>query len=185
MTSLYKTETRHHPDGKTCHHFVYHWLTCDQYDALRARADGKCEICGIPEEDTPRGYLVVDHFEADDGRIRFIRGMLCDGCNAVMSCVDGLKVWGANRKWEAKAREYEANSWEKPSPEALARMAARTEMAPKYAPRSRYDRSRANVIPVPARRGVPVMAESLRRWLTPDELAELAALLADEASDAV
>ena len=46
--SLYKTETRHHPEGKLCHHFAYHGLTCDEYDAMRARCGGRCEICGTP-----------------------------------------------------------------------------------------------------------------------------------------
>jgi recombination endonuclease VII len=181
VTSQAKTETRHHPDGKTCHHFNYHRLTCDEYDALRARANGHCEICGRPEEDTPRGVLDVDHFE--HWGVRFVRGLLCHKCNAgVMPCVDGRKVWGANRKWEAKAREYEANSWEKPSQRALELMAARTEKKPKYRPRPVPSRDRMYTINLPSRRGVPAMAATLRHWLTPDELAELSAILTQGAS---
>lgn len=52
-----QTETRHHAEGKTCFHFMGYGLTCDEYDALRARAAGHCEICGIAEGDTPRGAL--------------------------------------------------------------------------------------------------------------------------------
>lgn len=183
MTSPYKTETRHHPDGKLCHHFAHHRLTCDEYDALRARAAGRCEICGIAEEHTPRGVLDVDHFEARG--VRFTRGLLCRKCNSgVMACIDGRKVWGANRKWEAKAREYEANSWEKPPPRALELMAARVEMQPKDPPRRPPSRATANVIPVPARRGVPAMADCLRKWLTPEELNKLVGLLFADSPDA-
>jgi hypothetical protein len=175
-----RTEVRHHPEGKTCHHFYYHGLTCDEYDLLRARADGRCEICGIPEAETPRGSLVVDHFQKD--QISFIRGMLCDRCNnGVMNCIDGFKVWGANRKWEAAARRYEANSWEKPSAAALEAMAARTEMLPKGQPVRPFDRSRVNVISIPSRRGVPAMADRLRVCLTADERLRLAELLMTEA----
>jgi hypothetical protein len=182
VTSPYKTETRHHPDGKLCHHFAYHRLTCDEYDAVRARAAGHCEICGIAEEDTARGVLDVDHFEA--WGVRFTRGMLCSKCNGgVMPCIDGRKVWGANRKWEAKAREYEANSWEKPSLRALELMAARVEMRPKNPPRRPPSRETANVIPIPAKRGVAAMADSLRKWLTTEELAELTSLLVRESPD--
>ncbi|MET7795714.1 endonuclease domain-containing protein [Streptomyces decoyicus] len=110
-----KSQTRHSSTGKTCHHFDYHRMTCDEYDALRARARGCCEICGTPEGRTGGKRLVVDHFE---GRgIRFVRGLLCDSCNAVMSCVDGRKRWGANRRWEEKALEYQAASWQQPAPE--------------------------------------------------------------------
>jgi hypothetical protein len=103
------TETRHHPQGKTCHHFEYHGLSCDEFDALHSRAGGRCEICETPTEETGGRRLVVDHFWRDGRRI--IRGLLCDKCNVVMSCMDGRKPWGANRRWESKARTYEANAW--------------------------------------------------------------------------
>lgn len=110
-------QNRHHPEGKTCHHFQYHRLTCDEYDDLHARAAGRCEICGTPEAETGGRRLVVDHFTDQGLWLRFVRGLLCDKCNVVMSCVDGRKRWGANRKWEARAREYQANSWQQPTPE--------------------------------------------------------------------
>jgi hypothetical protein len=111
------TETRHHPEGKTCHHFQYHGLTCDEYDELHARADGHCEICGTPEAETGGRRLVVDHFQDWATRARFIRGLICDKCNVVMSCVDGHKRWGANREWKERAHAYQANSWQQPTPE--------------------------------------------------------------------
>ncbi|MEU8839943.1 endonuclease domain-containing protein [Streptomyces roseus] len=120
--STRQTETRHHPLGKTCHHFQHHGLTCDQYDALRNRAAGRCEICQTPEAETGGRRLVVDHYE--DSRVgRFIRGLLCDKCNAVMACIDGRKRWGSNRSWERRARRYELSSWQQPSPEQWALIA--------------------------------------------------------------
>jgi Recombination endonuclease VII len=124
VTSLYKTETRHHPQGKTCHHFRYHWLTCDEYDALRARAGGRCEICGIAEEQTKRGSLVIDHYETQG--LHVVRGLLCDFCNTVVmrSFMRG-RTWGrAAEPWNAEARAYVANSWHQVTPEDLARPAA-------------------------------------------------------------
>ncbi|MGW3821821.1 hypothetical protein ACWEAF_05800 [Streptomyces sp. NPDC005071] len=41
-----------------------------------------------------------------------------------MSCIDGTKRWGANRRWESKAREYEAASWHRPTVEERAVMVA-------------------------------------------------------------
>jgi hypothetical protein len=119
-----KDQTRHHPKGKTCHHWQHHWLTCDEYDQLRARAAGACEICRTPEAETGGRRLVIDHFEDRQARLWFIRGLVCDRCNTVMSCFDGHKPWGANRRWEAAAREYEARSWQQPSPEQWAWLAA-------------------------------------------------------------
>ncbi|HMG63713.1 MAG TPA: endonuclease domain-containing protein [Streptosporangiaceae bacterium] len=184
MTSR-KTETRHSPTGKTCHHFLFHRLACDEFDALSARANGHCEICGAAEEDTKRGSLVVDHFYAPGAYV--IRGMLCDWCNTtVMACIDGKKVWGTEtRKWEAKGHEYEANSWDALTPEVLVLMAARKEKRPKNAPRRAQSRETMTAISIPARRGVPAMAASLREWLTPVELAELAALLSGDPTDAM
>lgn len=100
-----------------CHHYQLHNLTCDEFEALRERAGGRCEICGTPEDQTGGKRLVVDHFE---GRgVSFVRGLICDKCNSVMACLDGNKAWGANRRWEPQAREYEANSWHLPTPEQV------------------------------------------------------------------
>lgn len=180
VTSLYKTETRHHPKGKTCHHFVFHGLTCDEYDALRARANGHCEICGVAEEETRSGYLVVDHCEEQG--LHLVRGMLCHYCNnVVMCCFDGRKPWSeTSRRWEAKAREYVANSWRKVTPEALAWVAAEAE---KRRQRELL-RTHGNAITIPANRGVPTMAARLRKRLTPRQIAELARLLAEMPDDA-
>lgn len=117
-----RTETRHHALGKTCHHFQYHRLTCDEYDKLHARAGGQCELCGTAQKETGGKRLVVDHFELDGAR--FVRGLLCDKCNAVMSCLDGTKTWGQNRSWETLALAYEAKAWQQPTAEQWVRIQA-------------------------------------------------------------
>lgn len=108
----YLTETRHSAAGTTCHHFYHHGLTCDEYDSLRARANGHCEICGLHESETGGKRLVVDHVERPG--VYVIRGLVCDRCNTVMACVDGKKPWGANQHWEEQALRYAAEGWERP-----------------------------------------------------------------------
>lgn len=44
---------------------------------LREAQDGKCAICGVIEEDAPRGRLSVDH----DHVTNTVRGLLCGNCN--------------------------------------------------------------------------------------------------------
>jgi hypothetical protein len=102
-----------HERRDNCHHRREHQLTCDEYDALRARAQGCCEICGTPETDTKRGLLIIDHYE--DKTTWYIRGLVCDPCNQVMSCYDEHKPWGANRVWEQKAAEYASRAFQHPS----------------------------------------------------------------------
>jgi hypothetical protein len=104
-----RAQNRHSKSGNICHHFTYHQLTCDDYDRLHARAGGSCEICRTPAQATGGRRLVVDHFESTRPYLRIIRGMLCDACNSVMSCLDGTKKWGPRRsELEPKAREYQA-----------------------------------------------------------------------------
>lgn len=123
MTSRYKTETRHHPEGKTCHHFAYHGLTCDEYDALRARANGHCEICGIAEEETRRGSLVIDHCMAQG--FHAVRGLLCDSCN-----IDVMRRYPFCNRWAAEANRYAANSWHPAARAAAAAQAERIDGRP-------------------------------------------------------
>ena len=104
-----QAQNRHSASGNPCHHFVYHRLTCDQYDELLARAGGHCEMCGTAESETGGQRLVVDHFQSGQSRIRVIRGMVCDACNSAMSCLDGNKRWGPRRGvLEPQARAYQA-----------------------------------------------------------------------------
>lgn len=114
------TENRHTEPGKICHHFFTYNLTCDEYDQLRARANGHCEICKTPERETTRGLLVIDHFQG--GGVAFVRGLLCDKCNAVMARHDRAMVWGpATLPWAEQARAYHLNAWALPSAEEFRR----------------------------------------------------------------
>ncbi|MFF3665517.1 endonuclease domain-containing protein [Microtetraspora malaysiensis] len=66
---------------KTCQHVAYR-LTCEDFDLLYERAEGKCEICRIPEEQTATGRLDIDH-DYDYGYIA-VRGLLCRPCNSLL-----------------------------------------------------------------------------------------------------
>jgi hypothetical protein len=108
-----KDQNRHHPRGAICWHYSRFRLTCDEYDAMRARAGGSCEICGTAEMETRGRRLVVDHFSGRPAS--YVRGLVCDRCNSVMSCHDGHKNWGPlTTPWREKAAEYAANSWHSP-----------------------------------------------------------------------
>lgn len=86
----------------SCHHQLYR-LTCADFDALRERSNGCCEICGTPEPETPTGVLHIDH----DGRYGWaaVRGLLCPKCNALMRYVDG------GQKEDLRAGTYLRNAW--------------------------------------------------------------------------
>lgn len=51
-----------------------------QLDAMKAKAAGHCEICGIAEKDAPKGTLHCDH----DHKTGQPRGMLCMNCNQAL-----------------------------------------------------------------------------------------------------
>ena len=69
---------RMHKKNGRCAHTIYQ-MTCEDLDQLMDRADGGCEICGIPGEQTPHGSLHIDHdaYEGDWA----VRGLLCSHCN--------------------------------------------------------------------------------------------------------
>ncbi|GAA2948786.1 endonuclease domain-containing protein [Kitasatospora cinereorecta] len=103
-----------------CTHTYEHRLTCSDYDAMRDRAQGRCEICATPDHATPRGQLVIDHFRGTGYRIT--RGLVCDRCNSVMSRHDGTAPWGpASLPFAERARAYHLNAFGRPSAEQLQR----------------------------------------------------------------
>ena len=55
-------------------------LSPADYDALLAKQDGVCPICGKPSEET----LCVDHCHATGT----IRGLLCRKCNIALGCYE-------------------------------------------------------------------------------------------------
>ncbi len=55
-------------------------MTIEDYDAMHARQNGKCAICGTSEE-----KLVVDH-NHKTGQTGQVRELLCHLCNAMIGC---------------------------------------------------------------------------------------------------
>ncbi|MFD4315057.1 endonuclease domain-containing protein [Streptomyces sp. NPDC058548] len=110
-----------------CTHKYEHRLTCDEYDAMRDRAQGECELCDTPDHETPRGQLVIDHFRGR--RFRIIRGLICDRCNSVMSRHDATAPWGpASLPFAERARAYHLNAFSRPTVELLQRADAEIEL---------------------------------------------------------
>lgn len=66
------------PANRVCAHNTYR-LDCDQYEMLRADAGDRCQLCRIRPEETPQGFLVIDH----DPNVGWwaVRGLLCSTCN--------------------------------------------------------------------------------------------------------
>ncbi|KPI33359.1 Recombination endonuclease VII [Actinobacteria bacterium OV450] len=104
-----------------CTHAFFYGLTCDEYEAMRDRSADRCELCGRLDRDTPRGELVIDHFEGGR-RVRFVRGLLCDRCNSVMQRHDGRSPWGpASLPYAHQARAYHLAAFGQPGVEAFKR----------------------------------------------------------------
>jgi hypothetical protein len=83
---------------RSCHHWTFS-LTCDEFDRLRERAGGKCELCGIAEEGTPRRVLCIDHDNRYDPRA--VRGLICDKCNSHLRFLEN-----GSRPADARVRAY-------------------------------------------------------------------------------
>lgn len=71
----------------TCHHKLYD-LTCDAFEELRALAEERCQICGLPEANTKPGYLYIDHDGRRGNGYDHVRGLLCTTCNCALRYVD-------------------------------------------------------------------------------------------------
>lgn len=173
-----RTETRHATPGNACNHFMKYGMTCDDFDRLRTRADGRCELCETPEEKTRRGILVIDHFQG--AGLFFVRGLICDRCNSVMSRHDRKAAWGpSSLPWAEKARAYHLASFERPTPEEF-------EQAEQYIASRRPYAVKDRILPKVKRPKVPhirmdrplkEIATKLRRNLGADEMAQLIELL--------
>jgi hypothetical protein len=50
----------------------------EHYELMYDRCGGKCELCGVDEENIPNKQLCVDHNHETDE----VRGLLCLNCNA-------------------------------------------------------------------------------------------------------
>ncbi|WP_329368867.1 endonuclease VII domain-containing protein [Streptomyces sp. NBC_00669] len=159
-------------DG-TCLHATVYGLTCAQYEEMRDRAGDCCELCRTPGPETPRGSLVIDHF--DGMGVNFVRGLLCDRCNALMSRYDGTAPWGPStehRKDEAHA--YHLAAYGAPSAEDFARankvltdrQRHQVDISKPYVPTQGMDDY-----------DIQAMAHDIRTSLTPREVERLASIL--------
>lgn len=173
------TETRHATPGNTCTHFLNYNLTCDQYEQMKARAAGRCEICQIAEEKTPRRSLVIDHFRGED--LFFVRGLLCDKCNSLMSRHDRTAAWGpASLPFADRARQYHLNAFDQPTTEDFRRAddIIRRRKPFNVATRTPLPRGdKAKAIKVRLDQGMAHVASRLRRDLSPKQIARLIELL--------
>lgn len=173
--------------GPACNHEAYR-LTCNEYDAMRARARAACEICQTPEQETTRGQLVVDHFQG--GGLFIVRGLLCDRCNSVMSRHDRTTEWGpSSLPWRDKARAYHLNAFSQPTSDELRRadelIASRTPYSVRNRPPVTKTPRRKHSPRVHLNHGPKQIARAIRKHLTPKQIARLIELLAeDEAGEA-
>jgi hypothetical protein len=174
------TETRHATPGNACTHFLKYGMSCDSFDLLRARAKGRCEICQAPEGATTRGALVIDHFEG--GGLFFVRGLLCDRCNSVMSRHDRKADWGpASLPWVEQARAYHLAAFEQPTTEQFEQadriIASRRPYKVKDRPPIPVETPKTLVVRLD--RSMAVAARKLRRHLTDKQRSRLIELLSE------
>lgn len=66
----------------TCHHCHYS-LSCEAFEDLLDAANGRCELCGIPNL---RPWIDHDHHDFDGWS--GVRGLVCAKCNAHLRRVD-------------------------------------------------------------------------------------------------
>jgi hypothetical protein len=64
-----------------CRHRHYR-MTCDQFDGLMGRAEGRCQVCRRTGEPDGRGVLFIDHDSAHGNWA--VRGLLCTTCNTIL-----------------------------------------------------------------------------------------------------
>jgi hypothetical protein len=70
-----------HGSGMKCTGHKRYLLTCDEYDALWARAGGACEACGFVPDCRER-HLVIDHDHKYGTSA--VRGLICQWCNSAL-----------------------------------------------------------------------------------------------------
>lgn len=80
-------------------------MTCQQFDALLARSNGRCELCSIPAAETRRGFFVIDHDHKVGMSFDVVRGLVCDPCNGHMRRIDS-----GERPMDDRTRAYLARA---------------------------------------------------------------------------
>lgn len=80
-------------------------ITLENYDAILAKQNGKCAICGSSVGSEKRGRLFVDH----DHETGMVRGLLCHKCNVgienfsesmdlLKNAIEYIRQWQGNRQ---------------------------------------------------------------------------------------
>lgn len=92
----------------TCGTHRLYRMDCAEFEALRARADGRCEACSTPEEDAAIGKLVIDH--AHEYGIGAVRGLVCSQCNSLIMSAE-YNMTPTRRTHTPWIRKYMANAW--------------------------------------------------------------------------
>lgn len=87
------------PEHETHNHCLY-GLTCEQYEALLAACNRRCQTCAKPSSETTARKLFIDH----DNRVGkwAVRGLLDGRCNAILRSDRPAPEW---------ARQYLADPW--------------------------------------------------------------------------
>ncbi|RPE39780.1 recombination endonuclease VII [Streptomyces sp. Ag109_O5-1] len=92
----------------TCGTHRLYRMDCTEFEALRARAAGRCEACGTAEEDAAIGKLVIDH--AHEYGIGAVRGLVCSQCNSLIASAE-YNMTPTQRGHTPWLRRYMANAW--------------------------------------------------------------------------
>ena len=74
-------------------------LSMDEYECMKARAGGRCEICGAQE--AVEGGLHIDHCHATDR----VRGLLCNSCNTKLPIIEDRARLAAALAYLTKSKE--------------------------------------------------------------------------------
>jgi hypothetical protein len=99
-------------------------MTCAEFEELRERAGGRCELCGVLERFTPQGVLFIDH-DNPVGR-HAVRGLLCNRCN---SGFENPRVAGPERDAYLAGQWYLSSAVRQANGLTAADMATRIESA--------------------------------------------------------
>lgn len=89
-----------------CSHLMNYGLGCDEAESLWVRAGACCEICRLPEAQTPHGRLFIDHNPYMG--YNAVRGLLCVDCNRRL---DDYRLWPWSAEYAYAAAHYLANVW--------------------------------------------------------------------------
>lgn len=91
------------PGHENCHH-THYLLSCEEYEAMLAACQNRCEICRLPASKNKGGKLHIDHEHRYTSHA--VRGLLCTKCNTLMARVDA----GHARRTK-RVLDYLHNAW--------------------------------------------------------------------------